>query len=724
MINLDFFASSPQGTEPLLARELKSFGAAKIRPAQGGAAFEGTLVTAYRFCMWSRVGSRLLLPLARFTIASPDDLYAEVAVLPWEDHLRTTDTFSVDFFGTGHGIRHTNYGALKVKDAIADRFRNRTGQRPSVRLEQPEIRVHCRLRDNRVMVALDLSGESLHRRGYRVQPGEAPLKENLAAAILLLAGWPELASEGKSFLDPMCGTGALAIEAALIAADGAPGLLRNYHGFLGWLPMEAQPWKECREEAHQRFAVGLQRLPVMVGLDAAPGAIFGAKANAAKAGLEGCIRFERQPLEHLAKESGLVSPGLLVTNPPYGVRLGETDEVMVLHQRLGELIHRHFFDWHCGVFSGLASPDLALGRRSYHKNALKNGAIDCQLVLYPPEKKTTDPDLQNPNELPQQSRKTWADGDALINRLRKNKKKLEGWRQQNAISCYRLYDADIPEFSMAIDVYANSVHVQEYLPPKTVDPQKASERLRVAVAILPETLNVAPEAVFLKTRQRGHGGARYGVFQRKDRFLEVGEGGLRFLVNLEDRLDTGLFLDYRQVRAIVREHAAGCRFLNLFGYTGTATVYAAAGGADTTLTVDLSNAYLEWAEKNMQLNGFTGQHHQYVRENCVEWLGRCRDRFDLILLDPPSFSNSKGVTKPLNLQNDYVDLVRQAAARLSRDGMLLFSTNFQRFKMDETELSPFVHTHDVSQQTLPPDFARNPKIHRCWMMNPVGKNRI
>jgi len=713
LANLDLFATAPQGTEALLARELHTLGAKKIRPAQGGVSFEGSLTTVCQVCLWSRTASRLLLPLKRFVIDSPEDLYAGVLDLAWEDHLRVSDTFAIDFFGTGQGIRHTHFGGMKVKDAIADRFRQRTGQRPSVRIERPEVRIHCRLRDKRVMIALDLSGESLHRRGYRQQPGDAPLKENLAASILLLARWPELAREGTPFLDPMCGTGTLAIEAALMAADSPPGLSRDYHGFMGWVPMDLSLWIRCREEGRERFAAGLAHLPKMVGLDAHPGAIIAAKANAARAGLQGRIRFERQPLEHLSRESGPDTPGLLLTNPPYGVRMGSGDEVLVLHQRLGELIQRHFFDWHCAIFSGLEAAEAALGRKAHHTDALNNGSLPCLLIHYPPEKTVAPPEtaiLEGTHEKP-------VEVASFVNRLLKNKKKLAAWCRRDQISCYRLYDADIPEFALAVDLYGTAVHVQEYLPPKTIDPQKARDRLRMAVAAIPEHLGCSPDAVFLKTRKRGQGGARYGVFQRKERYLEVEEGGLRFLVNLEDRLDTGLFLDFRQVRRWIREHAHGMRFLNLFGYTGTATVFAAAGGAESTLTVDLSNLYIDWARKNMELNGFTmGPRHRFMRADCLAWLGDTRERFDLILLDPPSFSNSKGMDRPLNLQNDHVHLIQQAAARLSHHGILLFSTNFQRFKLDETALQSTLGIQEISRDTLPPDFARHPKIHRCWVL--------
>ncbi|MBF0435727.1 MAG: bifunctional 23S rRNA (guanine(2069)-N(7))-methyltransferase RlmK/23S rRNA (guanine(2445)-N(2))-methyltransferase RlmL [Magnetococcales bacterium] len=712
MTHHELFATSPQGTESLLARELGALGAERIRPVQGGVSFTGTLRTACMVCLWSRVASRLLLPLARFRIASAEDLHAGVMDIPWEDHLRLNDTFAVDFFGTGDGIRHTHFGGLRVKDGLADRFRLRNGRRPSVRLEAPDIRIHCRLRDHRVLVALDLSGESLHRRGYRMQAGAAPLKENLAAAILLLSDWPAIASQGGAFLDPLCGTGALVIEAALMAADAAPGLWRDYYGFKGWLGMDAKLWDQCVAEARERFAVGITTLPDMLGLDAAPGAIKGAEANAAKAGLTGRIRFECQPLEHLSREMALGASGLLVTNPPYGVRLGAEEEVLALHERLGELSRRHFSQWHCAIFSGVASPEQALGREPDRREALKNGSLPCQLLHYSPQAPAIHGAADKPIEI-----------DAFVNRLSKNKKRLAGWCHREGIGCYRVYDADIPEFALGIDLYENRVHVQEYAPPKSVDAAKARERLRLAMAAIPDVLRVPADHVHLKTRQRGPGGARYGVLERLGRYHEVGEGGLRFLINLTDRLDTGLFLDYRLMRSKVREHARGRRFLNLFGYTGTATVYAAAGGAAATVTVDMSHAYLDWARKNCELNGVSGHQHRFVHADCLAWLDNTRERFDLILLDPPSFSNSKGMARPLNLQRDHGELILKAAGHLSSGGILLFSTNFQRFKLDEAALQSRLLIREITRETIPRDFSRNDTIHRAWMLTHKEKNQ-
>ncbi len=306
----------------------------------------------------------------------------------------------------------------------------------------------------------------------------------------------------------------------------------------------------------------------------------------------------------------------------------------------------------------------------------------------------------------------------LANRLRKNRKRLERWRRREGIDCYRLYDADIPEYALAVDLYQGEalwVHVQEYQAPPSIDPEKARRRLEQAVAVIGEVLEVPPERLFLKQRRRQKGGSQYQARPGPRRFHQVQEGGHRFLVNFTNHLDTGLFLDHRRTRALVGELARGRDFLNLFAYTGSATVYAGRGGARSTTTVDLSKTYLEWARRNLALNGLRGDRHRLVRADCLEWLKRQADRrrFGLIFLDPPSFSRSKRMRATFDVQRDHVALIRDAVRLLQEDGILLFSNNRRGFRMDREALADLT-IEEITRATLPPDFERNPRIHNCW----------
>jgi 23S rRNA (guanine2445-N2)-methyltransferase / 23S rRNA (guanine2069-N7)-methyltransferase len=304
----------------------------------------------------------------------------------------------------------------------------------------------------------------------------------------------------------------------------------------------------------------------------------------------------------------------------------------------------------------------------------------------------------------------------FANRLHKNWKEMKKWAHRENIHCFRLYDADMPEYAMAIDVYEQWVHVQEYAPPKTVDAEKAASRLQDALMVIADVLQVSSKQIFLKVRKPQKGTQQYEKQNEMGQFYEVHEGPAIFLVNFRNYLDTGLFLDHRITRQMIQSLAKGRRFLNLFGYTGTASVYAAFGGAKTTTTVDLSNTYLAWAQRNLARNGFAGSAHELIQADCLAWLGQERRRYDLIFLDPPTFSNSKRMEGTLDIQRDQVSLIRATLNRLTPDGILLFSTNYQRFKMEMAAL-PEVQMEDLTSLTLPKDFARSPKIHQVWKMS-------
>jgi 23S rRNA (guanine2445-N2)-methyltransferase / 23S rRNA (guanine2069-N7)-methyltransferase len=702
--NIDFFATTAFGMESLLAQELRDLGAGGVRPARAGVAFRGPIRLAYAVCLWSRTASRVIYPLVRFHAEDQQALYDGIYKIPWEEHLDKGGTLAVDFTGTNELIKHTGFAARKVKDAVVDRFRDLTGVRPSVNTEQPDLQINVRLRaDNRVAVNIDLSGESLHRRGYRTQAGNAPLKQNLAAAILLFSNWEKVANLGGPFIDPMCGSGTLPIEAAMIASDTAPGLTRHYFGFIGWLGHDADAWDELLLDARQRSAAGKENLPPILGFDSDPKMVRFATQNCAQAGFEQHIQFrEAEALDVQPTRKGR---GLLAFNPPYGERQGNIAQLQALYRSVGDIIRYRFVDWHRTVFTGLPNAAQALGVTPNKNVVLYNGPLPCSLLSYvpTPEKKSIISEAAN-----QQA-------EMFANRLKKNAKQLKRWLKKEDVTCYRLYDADMPEYALAVDVYGQWVHVQEYQAPETVDPGKARERLNAALGVIPAVLDVPRENVYLKVRRKRSGGSQYGKLDQRGTLREVQEGGLRFLVNLTDYLDTGLFLDHAPTRRIIREEAHGRRFLNLFAYTGAATVYAADGGAASTLTVDLSNTYLDWARQNMSLNGFKGQDHAFITADCLGWISRCHGRFDLIFLDPPTFSNSKSMNGNFDIQRDHGELINSVVNLLDPGGVLIFSNNHRRFKMDEDLLfSADLDVSDISKNTFDPDFSRNKKIHNCW----------
>lgn len=720
-----FFASCPKGLETLLLEELKSLGADKAKETVAGVYFDGPLEIGYRSCLWSRLANRILMPLATTICRNVDELYDGVKSIEWDQHLSLDGTFAIDFSGSLPGLKHDHFAALKAKDAVADYFTERMGRRPNVDRDAPDIRINVRVSKGKLVTSIDMSGDSLHRRGYRQAGGAAPLKENLAAAILLRADWPGVAARGGALLDPMCGSGTLLIEGALMMADIAPGLLRTYWGFKGWLGHDEKRWQSLVQEAIERRDVSLARQwPEIRGYDASPKAIDIAEENIEAAGLTGRVRVIRKELARFAKPThNVIDQGLVVTNPPYGERLGDEASLVHLYRNLGQTLRREFQGWTAAVFTG--NPDLGkqMGLRSNKQYQLFNGAIASKLLTFKIEPEYFVNDPSRSAELPVSeegnARLTMellpAGAQMFANRLRKNHKQLQKWLKKNDISCYRLYDADMPEYAVAVDYYEGWVHVAEYAAPSKVDPDAAEQRLQEVMAAIPVALEIDPKYVVLKQRSRQKGTSQYRKHDDSNEFFEVREGQAKLLVNIKDYIDTGLFLDHRPVRQAIAEKAKGNRFLNLFCYTATASVHAALAGATFTDSVDLSATYLEWANRNLALNGFSDTAHRTIRADVLEWLKTCSNQYDLILLDPPTFSNSKKMTDTLDVQRDHVQLIKDSMNLLSRDGLLIFSNNQRKFELDEQSLT----LYDIENKTdwsIDKDFQRSRKIHQCYFI--------
>jgi 23S rRNA (guanine2069-N7)-methyltransferase / 23S rRNA (guanine2445-N2)-methyltransferase len=717
-----FFVTAAPGTTDLLAEELRALGIADAREAFGGVEGMATLEQAYRACLWSRVGMRVLWRVAEIPVASEGELYDGVRGIDWTGHLGETDTIAVDFSGSVPGIDNSQFGALRVKDAIVDQFRDKTGERPSVDRVAPALRINVHAGRGVAAVAVDLSGDSLHRRGYRGGQGAAPLKEYLAAAILLRAGWPAIAEAGGSFVDPMCGSGTLPIEAALIAADIAPGLTRPRFGFERWRQHDAKLWSDLRAEAVAHGALDRIAPGRICGYDVDPIVLRDAVENAARAGLGERLSFLRSELATLPKAQA--PTGLIAVNPPYGERLGETDALRELYALLGARLREGYLGWDAAVFTGNPPLGRELGINARRTHRMMNGPIECRLLRLRIEAAEFDRPYEpgRPPPIDAETARARPGAQMFANRLRKNFKGRSRWARREGISCFRLYDADMPEYSFAIDQYQADpegfggrwLYVQEYAPPATVDRDKARSRREEALSMMPEVAGLAMDAIYWRTRRPQKGGGQYEALDDNRERVVVEEGGLKFLVNFTDYLDTGLFLDHRITRARIRDAAKGKRFLNLFCYTGTASVYAAAGGARTTTSLDMSRTYLDWARSNMEINGFRGDPHRFVQADCLQWLETDDgERYDLIFLDPPTFSNSKRMQGEFDVQRDHIALIRSTMLRLAPQGMLLFSTNFRKFRLDANAMAGLTVT-DITTATLPLDFERDPRVHQCF----------
>ncbi|HTB87296.1 MAG TPA: bifunctional 23S rRNA (guanine(2069)-N(7))-methyltransferase RlmK/23S rRNA (guanine(2445)-N(2))-methyltransferase RlmL [Steroidobacteraceae bacterium] len=707
-------ATAPVGAASVLAEELAQFGAEDIRERSHDVKFQGTLEVGYRACLWSRTATRVLLSLGSIDATSSKSVYEGVKRIDWREHLAPGATLACDCSGGNESIRHTIYGSQLLKDAVCDNLRDSTGERPNIKPERPDVLLHLHVEGPTALVSLDFSGESLHRRGYRTEGGRAPLKENVAAAVLLRAGWPQIAAAGGTLLDPMCGSGTFLTEGALIAADAAPALDREYFGFLKWHGHDAPLWARLRAEALARRAARVVRRCIL-GSDIDSEAVRMAIANAIQAGVADWLHVEKRALSDVPRPKD--GTGLIVANPPYGERIGAESGLPELYSQLGAVLRDRFQGWQAAILTG--NPPLARNLGIYAKRTHRvfNGTIECRLLRFD----LNEASAQRPAE---EVRADWSSrpgAQMFANRLRKNLQRLDPWAAREHIDCFRVYDADMPEYAFAIDLYGRDsrhVYVQEYAPPKSVNQESARERRREALAVLPEVLSVPLAQVQTRVRKPQKGADQY---EKRDSAAErhaVQEGGLKFWVNFRDYLDTGLFLDHRIVRGMLRAWAKDADFLNLFCYTGSATVYAAAGGARSTTGVDLSNTYLDWAHENLLLNGFRGDNHELYREDCLAWLEEQEPRgarFDLIFLDPPTFSNSKRMEGVLDVQRDHVGMIRRSLKLLRPAGRLVFSTNYTRFKLDGEALADLA-IEDISAATVPKDFERHARIHKCFVV--------
>ncbi|GGA92219.1 bifunctional 23S rRNA (guanine(2069)-N(7))-methyltransferase RlmK/23S rRNA (guanine(2445)-N(2))-methyltransferase RlmL [Agarivorans gilvus] len=694
----DFFASTAKGLESLCLEEITALGAENCKQTVAGVSFTCDWPTAYKICLWTRFASRILLRLVETQADNVSELYASAYQINWAKYFAVDQTFSVHCTGTNHFINNSQFGALTVKDAIVDQFKKQFGERPNVAKTDEDARIIVRIAGKHLAISLDLVGLSLHRRGYRSEQGEAPVRENLAAALVARSQWSE-----NYLIDPMCGSGTLLIEAAMQAADIAPGLEREF-AFTRFANFAKAAWAEILQQAQDRATLGLEQCnKKLIGYDIDRRMVALAKANIERAGLSKLISV------HVHDAAELPSPpkqaGLILSNPPYGERLGELTKLIGLFLSFGASVRSQYGGWRLALFT--ATPELLdyLRLRSDKQYKFFNGALPCVLKIYQIGEGASSEQQQYAPD--------------FVNRLIKNKKKLQKWINRENISCYRLYDADLPEYNVAVDVYHDYMVVQEYRAPKSIDANKARRRLLDLLTGLLQSGLVANDKLVIKQRAQQKGRQQYQrQSDEKERFV-VQEYGAQFYVNLTDYLDTGLFLDHRNMRHYLQQHSQGKKVLNLFAYTGSASVHAALGGADKVTTVDMSNTYLNWAKDNFRLNQLPINKHEFIRADCMAWLkSPISQRWDMIFLDPPTFSNSKKMEETFDIQRDHLDLLKSVSRLLNPGGKLIFSNNKRHFKIDKEGLSQLgLRADNISNQSLSPDFERNKHIHNCWMIH-------
>lgn len=743
----ELFARCASGFEAVLADELRSLHAKRVRPLKGGVAFFGAVEDVYRACLWLRTATRIQVVLGRVGAKDADELYEQTKAIAWENIMIQGASIAVRAHGENSNLRNSKYTALKVKDALCDRLRTVWGTRPNVEITQPDCAIDVSLHRDRATLYLNVSGPSLHKRGYREEglQTEAPLKETLAAGMLLTAGWHNICQTAQGqpvgFIDPLCGSGTLLIEAALIAAHMAPGLLRTAWGFTHWTGHNAALWERICQDARAQSHQGNFSSMRFIGNDRDTRAIQLAQENAKRAGLDSAIEFYCEDAACLisklqknqsGKSATAVFPekGLLATNPPYGQRLLSHEQLPEVYAALRSVITELPLTWQLAVITSDATVDTALGEVATHTITCFNGPIETQLRLYAGRENRSLVQLVSLAGHDRSVPVFEAQSEQFAARLRKVAKERAKWARKEGITCYRLYDADLPDYAVALDVYtqqdnSNSARmfarIAEYQAPAHVDTQRADRRFNDVLALVPAVLDIPANQVFYKIRKRAKGGGQYRDAQDKPYTLTVREANYLFEVDLNGHLDTGLFLDHRITRKLVEQHAAHTAFLNLFAYTGAASVYAAGGGAQTTTTVDLSNTYLDWAKRNMKANGFSGANHRFMRADVIDWLdqeARSNSAYDLVFCDPPTFSNSKATKgRTFDVQRDYLALLEKIEKVCAPQATIIFSCNLRSFKFDEQALAKKgFEAENITAQTIPHDFERNSKIHHCYLL--------
>ncbi|MGU3313721.1 bifunctional 23S rRNA (guanine(2069)-N(7))-methyltransferase RlmK/23S rRNA (guanine(2445)-N(2))-methyltransferase RlmL [Acinetobacter calcoaceticus] len=717
-----YWITCADGLEPLLQEEIEQLGTKVTERKAGRLIIEGTLEQAYRICMWSRLASRVLLPIHTYELEFTHDardvaeeLYEGAMSFDWSLIFAPQSTFAIRLHAEREIMVNSQFATLRVKDGVVDSFMEAVGRRPSIDTKQPEITIYALAGKTEHTYCLDLSGDSLHKRGYRRFMTDAPIKENLAAAILQKAQLKQRNPE--IVLDPMCGSGTFIIEALMILTDRAPGLVRRF-GFNGWHGHDRELWLSLKAEAAERHEKALELpLPKFYAYDADWEAIKATRENIIAAGFEnllGQIQIEERTLADWPDFAAEGKTAFIVTNPPYGERLGEKASNRSLYLGLSALLQKHFPNQYAAIIAAQIEQSDVLAFEAPETLRLMNGKLPIYIrfgVIKP--EKVSQPFLVNWQAQPIEME----EAQDFANRLQKNMTALKKWATKENIYCLRLYDADLPDFNVAVDLYGDRLHVQEYAPPKTIDPEKAKKRFNLALAAIRAVTGLNRDAIFIKTRARQTGTTQYTKQSTASKRFIVQEGKAKILVNLTDYLDTGLFLDHRQMRLRIAQEARGKHFLNLYSYTSTASLHAALGGAASTTSVDLSNTYLNWSKENFVLNGLTVDHadeqHMFFASDCFEWLKEGHEQYDLIFIDPPTFSNSKKFYGTFDVQRDHISLIKRAMNRLHSEGTLYFSNNYRGFEMDE-EIEAIFQVEEITSETIGLDFKRNQKIHRAW----------
>ena len=759
-IRHQLLATCAFGLESLLRRELESLQLPAKVVEPGRVAFEGDHRAILKSNLWLRTADRILIKVGDFPAPNFDALFESTRDLDWTPYIAADGQFPV----SGRCIRSqlTSVPACQraIKKAIAQSLL-RDFQHTELPENGASFRVDFTLLKDHATLTIDTTGVGLNRRGYH-QAGSSPqIKETLAAALIMLSYW----RSGRPLVTPFCRGATIAIEAAMIGLNRAPGLGRSF-ACEDWSTESLSLSRELRNEAESQSEDKLETR--ILAFDHDDRMLTKARANAKFAGVTEAIHFDRADLHQIRNQRRF---GCLVAVPPAEEHFSSIRERDDYYHQLPDLFRR-LPTWSHYVLADFRKLESLLGRPADRRRKLYSGGAPMTYFQFHgpkpvtnsphngekdpedsasntsnaatangsnataevhrkghdlAETKDTDPHHQTKHEpryehasgpaaFGELSTKSREQAELFASRIRKRAKHLRKWPTKRGITCYRIYERDIPEIPLVVDLYEDSIHITEYDRPHERDPAEHGNWLDLMAQTAADGLNVSKQNIYLKRRGRQKGKTQHDKVAETFLRKEVREGGLKFLVNLADYVDTGLFLDHRITRGMVRDQAKGKHFLNLFCYTGSFTVYAADGDAKSTVSVDLSRNYLDWAKSNLAINGLDGDQHQFIHQDTMQFIQDhpVKPTYDLVVIDPPTFSNSKRTEKDWTVQGQAEQLLERVLPLVIPGGVIYFSTNFRRFKFQPENLD-LSEAHEISRQTVPEDF-RNRRIHRCWRL--------
>ena len=736
MDTFPLIATAAAGLEAVVVRELRALGYADAKTrSTGRVVFQGDRLAIAAANLHLYTAERVLVELGRFEATDFGQLFDQTFALPWEEWLPADAAFPVNGRSVKSQLSSVPACQRIVKKAIVEKLCQAHHVQTLTETGPPGI-VEVALLEDRASLTLDTTGEGLHKRGYRSLSSAAPLRETLAAALVMLTFWePE-----RPLIDPFCGSGTIAIEAAMIGRRIAPGLRRSFAAER-WPGIDSSVWSQVRRVAADRVLDDLPERIMATDIDA--DVLSLARHHAQQAGVADDIHFQQADFADLTSSR---RHGCLITNPPYGERIGEQQDVDDLYRVL-PLVLRKLPTWSFYILTNYPAFETIVDRPADRRRKLYNGRLECTYFQFhgprPPrrpadQEAATDQPAITPADdatstpageiVPRPpaaetgpvfgglDAKARSQAELFASRLRKTARHLRRWPTRRGTTCYRLYDRDIPEIPLMVERYEDHLHIAEYERPHDRSAAEHADWMDLMVRTAADVLDARRKNVYVKRRERQRGFQQYEKAAEQRHRLLVREGSLTFEVNLADYIDTGLFLDHRITRSKFGELAADRDVVNLFCYTGAFTVYAAAAGARSTTSVDLSHTYLQWAQRNLEHNQLEGPQHVFIRSDVLSFLdshtpGAC---YDLAIVDPPTFSNSKATSSVWDIQRDQVELLQRLLRFMRPGGQIFFSTNSRRFKLDVDTLVG-VSVHEITRQTIPEDF-RNRRIHRCWVI--------